>query len=242
MKRIILLLVSVAVVVSALVIIKNGNRSAFAGGSDVVKCVVEDGNVIMPEIDAFPQSEWVVLKINLSQCWESEDIYSFPYLQGVCLGSCNLCFNIVNNGDELVSAEEEIAFAPSVWAEMSADALQYVSFPELGRKYKRPLSIEKGMVQYPASNSNRCTSKDVEALFKDLTKEDLRKAILDSGLDEDDERYYLKYIKDFKPGAFEYPHGEKYDILDDAYAIILTYKGAEGTYTKQIVYSEIHGN
>ena len=92
-------------------------------------CVVSDENTITcPNMGISGH-----LKVELSEVWDKEDVYSFPYLNSNYRGEGDIYLEIVNNGDALISAEEQITFVPSIWGEMHADVIQFITLGELAR-------------------------------------------------------------------------------------------------------------
>ena len=202
-------------------------------------CSVNDDNIITcnrPGIRGH-------VMVDLSENWDNVDYYHFNLSPDYRVDEL-VYLNIINNGDTLISAEEEITFIPSIFSEMSANVLQFLALSELSKVISYPLEIDEGVVIYPVRDSNPNIRKDAYNLFYNLSKKDVYTAIKsDNQIEEQDKAYYLKYIYDYKKGDFRYRNlGGKYDILDYEYSIKLTYKGKQGVYSKRIGYYIHHGN
>jgi hypothetical protein len=236
-KHVILIALSITIIACGIFFFYANSFEDNNGISDVTICSVENNTI---------KSEYMGVsghvKIDLSEVWDEESTFSFPYLDPDYRGLGDIHLDIKNNGDKLISAKEETTFIPYLWAEMDANVLQYISMPELEKSIYKELYIKNGIVTYPEIGFTSKEEAEIDQMFSDITKEQILAIIRkDKYLDKSDKNYYLKYANDYKPGAFKC-HGMKYSLTHSFYSIILTYEGRQGTYEKRINYSCMVGN
>ena len=222
---------------------KNSNRD---GLEDANNCYVEECNGHY-EIKSESMGIQGLQIIDLSQVWEKTNSFGFQYLNGNYRGEGDLYLDIKNNGDELIRAEEVISYVPSIWGLENDPVIQYIELDKLAYNKRNELKIKKGIVIYP--QPSRKKDSELDKYFSHISKKQLVKAVkeyyssVENKEEKADKKYYLEYAEKYKPGDYQSGKiGEMFDILDTTYEIILTYKGSDREYTKNISYYIYHGN
>lgn len=205
---------------------------------DTTYCRVEQEN----KITSRNMSIHGRMQIDLADRWDEEDTFYFHNLS-TNYRSEDVHLDIVNNGDELVSATTEVLFVPSVWCDMEANVIQFIELRNLANTISSPLDIRGGVVVYPYNNPCLSSKSDIDALFANITRREVLASIKQNhDIESHDKAYYMRYARDYKPGKLTFNSCDKYDVLDVDYSIVLKYRGASGEYTKRICYTETHGN
>ena len=238
MKRyVVLIILSICVVVCGILLFNTNDSGDVRKDTDVIICSVDNNAIISEHMGISGH-----IKIDLSEVWDEENSFCFPYLDPDYRGSGDIYLDIKNNGDRLISAKEETSFIPYLWAEMNADVVQYVCMSELVKNTYKELDIRNGIVTYPEIGFTSKEEAKIERMFSDIAKEQILAIIKEEDfLEKSDKEYYLRYANDYKPGVFKCD-GEKYSLVHSNYSIILMYEGSQGVYEKRINYSRIVGN
>lgn len=190
-------------------------------------------------------------RIDLSKVWDKADDFEYEYLGINYRDTGYVYFDIVNNGDKLIRAEEQVIYYVSIWSDINDDVIQYITLDDLSYTYSSPLIIENGIIEFPPSY--QADDADMIRFFNTITKKQIIQAVnnyyLSAELDCEEtkklakeKRTYLRYANQFKQNESLNNSNGTFCILDGVHKVVCTYRGNEGEYSKSIYYSEIHGN
>lgn len=185
--------------------------------------------------------------IDLSAVWDKTDEFEYAYLGINYRDTGYVYLELVNNGDELIRAEELVEYYASIWSDMDDDVIQFIELRDLSYTIHTALDIEEGIIKYPQSN-HRDDSNMIK-YFNSISKKQLIQAIkknysnIENNQEVIREKYvFLNYANKYTPNkSFGNPFGT-FCILDGIHKIVCTYNGKDGEYSKSIYYSETHGN
>lgn len=179
-------------------------------------------------------------RIDLSSVWDKSAKFEFDALNSNCRDTGYVYLEIINNGDELIRAEETVEYYASIWAEDSGIG---IDLKGLSYNYSSPLEIKEGFIIFPQSEHKN--DDNLRNHFNSITKLQVIQAVKmylsENESSSEEKQICLKCASEFKQNhSFGESQGA-FSILDGIHQVVCTYKGKDGEYTKTIYYVEYHG-